>query len=898
VPKLGRKLALLLLAAAAVLGLVRSVLDSYFTTRVVELPSPPPASWPATASRVVLVVLDGLRPMEAFNPDSMPALAGRRPQAAWGIARAGEITMTAPGVRMLGSGASSDFMDILHNWHPRTSAVTSLFAMAKQKGLRSYLYGDHVWKEIFTSDFAHDVDVRLDAWGYYRDVVHAPDMAHLADLRELVASKEPFDLLVVHLVGPDHASHQFRVISKEFAAYLRWLDPKVDELLSSLLGIGATILVTSDHGMSDSGQHGGEEPTARKTPYLFQGPGIKIGPGPLLGQADLPATLAALLGVPLPPFGEGRVAREVLAAPPESILAMMRANVAQAHDYLSRYQAKYGKVPRALVDGAPDLATIASQHGMASALAAADRYLEAYHSERRSVDKSVGRTWAWLLTIVAVALLVLLPAAPSTLPRGTLTLSGLAFLASAASWVTTAALWPSVVLVLGAALWQGCALLAEHRPSLVGGATMVLNGLLVIGLFLLAHVVFKRQFRSATMVRDVPDVYFRAAGYVFVLPTGILAMRWRPRTDPSSWVRHAWMVVAFIFPFLVTLPSGKLLLLLSPALGLGFLWMLRLARISAERPQWRLVELLESEWFLFVVSLAWVCLASWSGAMAPFIDQQRGVLGWTLNRAPWLLGLGLGYHLILTWKTGTRLAKALSIASVLTVLPPLVLAHHIEQFNLLVWLALLAMVFAAANRRSSFAVVQLGAATYALASLFGSASYALTCLVICGTYWAFVLVPNGAGQASHPSDAVGESKIIPVLGGLGICFVWLTVQQLREGSFSFSDLEVAVGFYGNPIHDIGRGAAQVSARFILPMVLLLIPLRRTAASPRIFGVLVALFLLHIAFLLVGFLATQSQFYTPYRLAGELVHFIALIAAVPLLFLVVGLPDRDVRTAGC
>ena len=275
----GRGLALLLLGAAVLLGLVRSILDTYFTSRVVELPPPPAATWSPLAKRVALVVLDGLRPMEAFDPEYMRAFSERRRQSAWGIARSGEITMTVPGVRMLGAGVSSDFMEILHNWNPRSSPVTSLFTVAKMKGLHTVLYGDHVWKRAFTKDIDSHVDTHLDPWSYYSGPVHAPDLSLLEDLRTLWTSRAPFDLLVIHFVGPDHASHRNRVTSPEFQAFTRWMDPKLDELLDGLLASGATILVTSDHGMSDWGQHGGDEPTARKTPYLLQGPGIKVGPG-------------------------------------------------------------------------------------------------------------------------------------------------------------------------------------------------------------------------------------------------------------------------------------------------------------------------------------------------------------------------------------------------------------------------------------------------------------------------------------------------------------------------------------------------------------------------------------------------------------------------------------------
>ena len=880
-----RRVSILLLGVAVILGLVRSILDTYFTTRQVELPPPPPATWPAMANRVAMVVLDGMRPMEAFNPDYMPALSERRSQSAWGIARAGEITMTVPGVRMLGAGVSSDFLEILHNWTPRASPAPSLFRMARKKGLHTVLVGDHVWKRAFGPAIERHLDTRLDAWTYYRDPVRAPDASHMEDLHAMLAAKEPFDLLVVHFVGPDHASHRNRVTSPEFREYARWLDPKLDGLLSAFVASGTTILVTSDHGMSDSGQHGGNEPTARKTPYLLQGPGIKIGPGPLLNQADLPATIAALLALPMPPFGEGRVAHEVLDAPAETILAVMNASLGQAQTYLRGYERKYGNVPRSLLDGVPALARIAAEQGMDVGLAQANRYFEAYHDQRRSVTKSVGRTWAWLVTILLFAVFVLLPKRRSSLPRGSVLVAGGALLLSAASWESTDALWPGVVAALVASVWLGGGLLVGRCRALGVAATVAATGGGIVGLLALAHVGFNRQFRSEMILSGVSDSYVRVAAYgVVVLACAmfILTMNRRARA-PSLWLRQAWMGLAVIFLFLTMLPSGKLLLLVSPSLGIGILWMYRLGRLRDGSSGLRLMALLESEWFLFLATLAWVLVESWFGAVAPLVDQDLGFLGWTLNRLPWLLAPALVYQqFVAGWQAQSFTARILSASSVLMALPPLLLAHHtVEHSNLLVGSAIGAMLLAAVNRRSPQATHQLGAATYALTILFGSSSYALLCFVLVGTYWAFVLAP--AREASVRS-ADERSDMLPILAALGVCLVWLTVHRFRDGSFSFSDIEVAVAFYGNATHTLGQGAVQVSARFILPMVLLLIPLQRMEAPSRILGGIVAVCLVHIGFLLIGFLATQSQFYTPYRLAGELAHFIALLAAIPILFL--------------
>jgi hypothetical protein len=881
------RVSVLLLGAAVIVGLVRSILDTYFTTRQVELPPPPAATWPALSKRVAMFVLDGLRPMEAFSPDYMPLLSERRSQAAWGIARAGEITMTVPGVRMLGAGVSSDFLEILHNWTPRASPAPSIFRMAKTKGLQTVLVGDHVWKRAFGDDIDRHLDTRLDAWTYYRDPVRAPDESHMEDLHAMLAANDPFELLVIHFVGPDHASHRSRVTSARYREYAHWLDPKLDELLNAFVAAGVTILVTSDHGMSDWGQHGGDEPTARKTPYLFQGSGIKIGPGPRLEQADLPATLAALLSIPMPPFGEGRVAHEVLDAPAETVLAAMNASLAQARTYLRGCEAKYGNVPRALLDEVPDLARLSSEQGLDGALAQANRYFEAYHDQRRSVTKSVGRTWAWLATILLFAVLVLLPDRRSPLPRGASLIAGCALVLSAASCASTDVLWPAVLATLVASIWIGQESLVGHCRTFAGVLTGLATAGGIVGLLALAHVGFNRQFRSDMMFTGISDPWVRVASYGAVILAGGLFVLWgrRQARVSSSWPRQAWTGLAVLFLFLTMLPSGKLLLLVSPGLGIGVLWMHRLARLREDGMAMRPTALLESDWFLFLATLAWVLVESWFGAVAALVDQDRGLLGWALNRLPWLLAPALVYQqFVLGRREQLRLGRtttALSTLSVLLTLPPLLLAHHTtEHSNFLVGSAIAAMLLAAVNRRSPVATHQLGAAIYALTILFGSSSYALLCFVLIGSYWAFVLAPVRGSRTTGD-----EERSAPILAALGACLVWLTVHRFRDGSFSFSDIEVTVAFYGNATHTLGQGAVQVAARFILPMVLLLIPLRQISAPLRTLGGILAVWLIHIGFLLIGFLATQSQFYTPYRLAGELAHFIALLGAIPILFLV-------------
>ena len=69
------------------------------------------------------------------------------------------------------------------------------------------------------------------------------------------------------------------------------------EAIEHVSGLRA-VLVTSDHGMSDSGGHGSADPNCRRTPFVLWGAGVKKSGPYEIEQIDLAPTLSALLGVP------------------------------------------------------------------------------------------------------------------------------------------------------------------------------------------------------------------------------------------------------------------------------------------------------------------------------------------------------------------------------------------------------------------------------------------------------------------------------------------------------------------------------------------------------------------------------------------------------------------------
>jgi len=72
--------------------------------------------------------------------------------------------------------------------------------------------------------------------------------------------------------------------------------------------------VTADHGHVDEGGHGGAEPEVLSVPLVLAGRGIRRGARGEARQEDVAATLAFMLGLPLPGAGSGRILDEALLA--------------------------------------------------------------------------------------------------------------------------------------------------------------------------------------------------------------------------------------------------------------------------------------------------------------------------------------------------------------------------------------------------------------------------------------------------------------------------------------------------------------------------------------------------------------------------------------------------------
>ncbi|KCV69540.1 hypothetical protein H696_03960 [Fonticula alba] len=307
-------------------------------------------------------------------------------------------TVTMPRIKAIVSGTIPSFMDLVYNLLPmggdagapdpadggapassrgsEAFAYDTLMARLRQAGKRLAFYGDDTWLRLFpgsfdrfegtTSFFVSDT-VEVD-----RNVTRHLDA-------EFSPSTDPWDLLVLHYLGLDHAGH---LEGPRSPSLMPQKQREMDLVLARVCrgareadtrdGKRTVVVLLSDHGMNEIGNHGGASEGERSAIALFVAPStehplprdVAYWTGspegtvcrrtrrpefdrerdsipPTMDQIDLAASLAALLGVPVPADNVGRVVPSLarLPVPPVSTLdGQLAMSLASAQHFASNAQ--------------------------------------------------------------------------------------------------------------------------------------------------------------------------------------------------------------------------------------------------------------------------------------------------------------------------------------------------------------------------------------------------------------------------------------------------------------------------------------------------------------------------------------------------------------------------------
>lgn len=254
----------------------------------------------APLARAVLVVVDGLR-VDAI--EKMPCVSALQRKSASYVLTTGQPSLSLPGSAVIATGAWADVTGVTTNWFAGPVHQDSLFSLARESGLPSAIVGEKVWGDLFGSQ-ATNTFTR--SW---KDAYNTFDEETLAKALEFLSGRPAF--LLVHFVDTDNAGHDFGAASQEYRGYAGHIDGLIARLRESL-DDDTVLIITSDHGQLDKGGHGGWEDVVTRVPFLMSGPPVRPGDYGGAGQADIAPTVAALLGLPIPPYSQGRILDEAL----------------------------------------------------------------------------------------------------------------------------------------------------------------------------------------------------------------------------------------------------------------------------------------------------------------------------------------------------------------------------------------------------------------------------------------------------------------------------------------------------------------------------------------------------------------------------------------------------------
>ncbi|XP_069737019.1 GPI ethanolamine phosphate transferase 3 isoform X2 [Phaenicophaeus curvirostris] len=228
---------------------------------------PPGSCWaPQRFSKAVLVIIDALRfEFARFNPAKASPLpyenklsflhhltTSQPRHARLYRFRADPPTATMQRIKGLTTGSLPTFIDVGSNFATYAIQEDNLLAQLVQNGRRVVFMGDDTWEGLFPNKFFRSYFFP----SFNVKDLHTVDDGILQHLYPTVDSGE-WDVLIAHFLGVDHCGHKHGPDHPEMAKKLT----QMNEMLRSLvdhLGNDTLLLVAGDHGMTETGDHGGD----------------------------------------------------------------------------------------------------------------------------------------------------------------------------------------------------------------------------------------------------------------------------------------------------------------------------------------------------------------------------------------------------------------------------------------------------------------------------------------------------------------------------------------------------------------------------------------------------------------------------------------------------------------
>lgn len=265
--------------------------------------------------------------------------------------RADPPTTTMQRIKGFTTGSLPTFIDVGNNFASSAILEDNLIQQLGQVGKRVVFMGDDTWENLYPKRFHRSLPFP----SFNVKDLHTVDDGILHNIYTTLDGDD-WDVLVAHFLGVDHCGHRFGPDHPAMADKLTQMDGVIRSVMRRLQN-DTLLVVMGDHGMTDTGDHGGEsqkETDAAIFIYspspLFQQPQLQLEPE-VVPQTDLVPTLALLLGVPIPYSSVGQVLLPLFPPHGQSAVGALSQqealwiNAKQVNRFLETYSSMAKDIP-------------------------------------------------------------------------------------------------------------------------------------------------------------------------------------------------------------------------------------------------------------------------------------------------------------------------------------------------------------------------------------------------------------------------------------------------------------------------------------------------------------------------------------------------------------------------
>ncbi|XP_015174532.1 PREDICTED: GPI ethanolamine phosphate transferase 2 [Polistes dominula] len=223
-------------------------------------------------------------------------------------------TVTMPRIKAMTTGRVPTFVDMVLNFGSQPILSDNILLQAKTYGHDIIFYGDDTWLKLFPTMFKRSDGTTSFFVSDFTEVDnnvtrHIDNELHNND----------WSIMILHYLGLDHIGHVNGPFSPLIKPKLTEMDNIIGQIYSKMLywneiGNSTLFIICGDHGMKDSGGHGGATFQETTVPIIAIGANCSksYSQPKKIAQLDMAATLSVMLGLPIPYSNFGSIALELL----------------------------------------------------------------------------------------------------------------------------------------------------------------------------------------------------------------------------------------------------------------------------------------------------------------------------------------------------------------------------------------------------------------------------------------------------------------------------------------------------------------------------------------------------------------------------------------------------------